>query len=152
MSDRLAREPPQIVRALCIDAVIFHLVNTHQAAVVVAIMKASQYGDVETEALSGTLVDVGCLSGVPILEVERRQRHGVMPGNKNDSFACRVAHDEAMINDHFPLASIAISLARSTSDAVSFARRYWRHSPSLRVLHNNPRFRSALSSGKDKKS
>jgi len=24
-----------------------------------------------------------------------------MPSNKNDSFACRVAHDEAMINDDF---------------------------------------------------
>src|SRR5271155_1951279 len=79
MSNRLAREPPQIVRALCIAAVIFHLVNTHRAAVVVAIMKASQYGDVETEALSGSLVDMGCLSGVAIFEVEGRQCHKGLP-------------------------------------------------------------------------
>src|ERR1700684_3277959 len=85
MSNRRAGEPLQIVRALCIDAVIFHLVNTHRAAVVVAIMKASQYGDVETEALSGSLVDMGCLSGVAIFEVERRQCHRAMPSNKNDA-------------------------------------------------------------------
>src|SRR5271169_6442823 len=123
MSNRLAREPPQIVRALCIAAVIFHLVNAHRPAVVVAIMKASQYGDVETEALSGTLVDVGCLGGVAILEVERRQRHVVVPSNKNDSFAGRVAHDEAMVNDNFSARFDSQSAWHARpSDAASSAR------------------------------
>ena len=126
MSNRRAGEPLQIVRALCIDAAIFHLVNTHRAAVVVAIMKGSQYSDVETEALSGSLVDMGCLSGVAIFEVERRQCHRAMPSNKNDSFACRVAHDEAMINDDFPARVDSRSAWHARPcDAASSARRWF---------------------------
>ena len=134
MSDRLAGEPPQIVRALWIVAVIFYLLNTHRTAVVVAIMKASQYGDVETEALSGTLVDVGCLGGVAILEVERRQRHGVVPSNKQDSFACRVAHDEAMINEDFSARVDSQSAWHARpSDAASSAR-LWFLNPSQKPI------------------
>jgi len=57
-----------------------------------------------------------------------------MPSNKNDSFACRVAHDEAMINENFSARFDSESAWHARpSDAASSAR-LWFLVPSQNLI------------------